>query len=73
MTDDDWRFPTTTVEREPFAGTCPECGSVELQRYPVLSDGGWYLAVKCQECLHSVSREPWHRLGTVVLPGEGIL
>jgi len=57
---------TSTVEREPVEGTCPACGTAALHRYPVLSDGGWYLAVKCQHCLHSVSRAPWNRLGTVI-------
>jgi ribosomal protein S27E len=57
---------TLTVEREPVEGSCPSCGQSALLRYPVLSDGGWFLAVKCQHCLHSVSREPWNRLGTVV-------
>ena len=40
--------PTTSVQREPVEGTCPECGRERLHRYPVLSDGGWFLAVKCQ-------------------------
>ena len=55
-----------TVDREPVAGACPACGRDDLRRYPVLSDGGWFLVVKCQSCLHSVSRETWNRLGTVV-------
>ena len=55
------------VPREPVEGTCPECGASALKRYPVLSEGGWFMAVKCQECLCSVSREPWHRLGSVRL------
>ena len=53
--------------REPVPGKCPECGAEALQRYPVLSEGGWFMAVKCQECLCSASREPWHRLGPVRL------
>ena len=58
--------PTTSVQREPVEGTCPECGRDGLHRYPVLSDGGWFLAVKCQHCLCSVSRDPWNRLGYVI-------
>jgi hypothetical protein len=58
--------PALIVERERVDGTCPECGRAELSRYPVLSDGGWFLAVKCQHCLHSVSREHWNRLGYIV-------
>ena len=54
------------VEREPVEGTCPACGSGPIERYPVLSEGGWFQAVKCQACLHSLSREPWNRLGYVV-------
>jgi hypothetical protein len=73
VSDDYWPYPTTSVVREPVEGDCPHCGGPSLQRYPVLSDGGWYIAVKCQDCLHSVSREPWNRLGTVVLPEDGVL
>ena len=54
-------------EREPVAGSCDGCGAEQLMRYPVLSEGGWFMAVKCQACLHSVSREPWQRLGHVTL------
>ena len=48
-----------SVERTTVAGACPACGREDLRRYPVLSDGGWFLVVKCQACLHSVSRGPW--------------
>jgi hypothetical protein len=54
-------------EKEPVAGTCPRCGADDLARYPVLAAGGWFLVVKCQRCLHSLSREPWHRLGWIRL------
>lgn len=73
MAEDDWPYPTSTVVREDVDGTCPECGEGGLQKYPVVSDGGWFMVVKCQACLHSLSREPWHRLGTVVLPEQGVL
>lgn len=73
MSDDHWPHPTTSVVREHVDGSCPVCNASGLQRYPVLSDGGWFLAVKCQACLHSLSREPWNRLGTVVLPEDGVL
>ncbi|MGH8598497.1 MAG: hypothetical protein ACREXT_17730 [Gammaproteobacteria bacterium] len=36
-------------------------------RYPVLSEGGWFMVVKCQQCLCSISREPWALLGPVRL------
>jgi N-methylhydantoinase B len=61
--DADWPWAISTVEREPIRGDCPECGESALQRYPVLSDGGWIEVVKCQVCLGSVSRLPWKRLG----------
>jgi transposase-like protein len=59
--------PTLSVERARVEGTCPECGASDLRRYPVLSEGGWFQVVKCQECLHSVSRAPWSRLGPITL------
>ena len=59
---------TLAVAKEHVGGTCPECGEVELKGYPVLSEEGWVQVVKCQACLHSVSREPWARLGPVELP-----
>jgi N-methylhydantoinase B len=65
--------PTSSVEREDVSGSCPECGAEELQRYPVLSDGGWFEVVKCQACLGTAEKEPWHRLGWVTIDGEGIL
>ena len=58
---------TVSVEREPVSGTCPGCGAEDLARYPVISEKGWEIVVKCQSCLVSVSREPWNRLGPVVL------
>ncbi|NNL86584.1 MAG: hypothetical protein HKP27_13075 [Myxococcales bacterium] len=59
-------------EREPVAGACAECGEEHLQRYPVLSEGGWFMVVKCQTCLHSQSRERWHRLGHVQLATDAL-
>lgn len=47
---------TLSVEREPVTGQCTECGAAALQRYPVVSEGGWWSAVKCAQCLHSVDR-----------------
>lgn len=48
---------TLAVEREPVDGSCPECGGEQLQRYPVLGEGGWWNVVKCQACLCSIERE----------------
>jgi vanillate/4-hydroxybenzoate decarboxylase subunit D len=47
---------TLFVERKPIEGTCEVCDSVDLAEYPVISEGGWWTVVKCQACLHSVSR-----------------
>ena len=52
--------PTVSLFKEPVDGTCPQCSAAELRRYPVNSEGGWFQVVKCQDCLHSVSRERWN-------------
>ena len=38
----------------------------ELAAYRVLSDGGFFNAVKCQSCLHSLTREPAPPFGSYV-------
>lgn len=58
------------VERVPVEGACPECGAGRLASYPVLAEHGWVDVVKCQECLHSVSREPGPLLGPIQLLSE---
>lgn len=58
---------TLSVERESVDGECPECGASALAKYPVMSEGGWYDVVKCQECLFSVERERGPLLGPVQL------
>ena len=58
---------TLSVTREPVEGTCPACGEAQLEKYPVLSEGGWFDVVKCANCLHSVSREPGPKLGPIEL------
>lgn len=35
---------------------CPECGSDRVRYYDVVSEGGWWEVVKCQDCLHSLDR-----------------
>jgi vanillate/4-hydroxybenzoate decarboxylase subunit D len=57
--------PYLFVEREPVDGDCPKCGASDLKKYPVLTEGGWWNVVKCQSCLHSVSRERGPRLGSI--------
>ncbi|MDR0360252.1 MAG: hypothetical protein LBJ87_12430 [bacterium] len=64
--------PTVAVARERVEGTCPACGAADLKSYPVLSEGGWHRVVKCQVCLHSVSRERWARLGPIELLADTI-
>ena len=64
--------PAPVQAREVVSGACPECSAEALARYPVLSEGGWYMVVKCGQCLHSVSREKWHRLGHVRLMTDDI-
>jgi hypothetical protein len=64
--------PYLHVEREEVDGTCPECGSDALRRYPVLSEGGWWNVVKCQNCLFSVEREPGGRLGSITLLSDAL-
>jgi vanillate/4-hydroxybenzoate decarboxylase subunit D len=63
---------TLSVDREHVEGKCPECGEQELRRYPVLSEGGWWMAVKCPACLASVEREPWNRLGSISLLSDNL-
>jgi hypothetical protein len=44
------------VERVPVEGaTCPECGGGDVRRYPVSAYVGARIAVKCQDCLHTLS------------------
>lgn len=60
------------VERTAMDGACPACGAAALRGYLVLSEGGWWSVVKCQECLHSVSREPAPPLGSFVPLGTTV-
>lgn len=55
--------PEVHAQRETVEGDCPACGEPALQRYRVLSEGGWWNVTKCRSCLHSVSREPGPLLG----------
>lgn len=57
--------PHVSVPRAEVEGECPACGGDSLERYPVLSEGGWWEVLKCQGCLHSVSRERGSRLGAI--------
>jgi len=59
--------PHLFVTKEDVKGYCTFCGSQSLKRYPVLSEGGWWMTTKCQQCLFSVERERWSRLGSITL------
>lgn len=58
------------VTREPVDGSCPDCESGDLATYRVLSEGGWWTVVKCQNCLTSLSRVPAPALGSFVPLGS---
>jgi hypothetical protein len=58
---------TISQDREPVEGVCAVCGAERLSRYPVLSEGGWFLVVRCAGCLTCREREPWRLLGHVEL------
>jgi transposase-like protein len=60
------------VEREPVDDTCPECGSGHVAEYPVFSEGGWWDVRKCQDCLHSLTREPGPRFGSYLPLGLAV-
>jgi hypothetical protein len=51
-----------------FPGSTP----ADFHRYPVLSEGGWFMVVKHQPSLRSVSREPWGLLGPIALASTGL-
>lgn len=61
-----------TVPREPVDAECPECGGRDIAAYRVLSEGGWWRAVKCQDCLASLSREPDDPYGSIVPLGSTV-
>ncbi|HEX2940326.1 MAG TPA: hypothetical protein VHO91_04705 [Rhodopila sp.] len=44
----------------------------DFRKYPVLSEGGWFMVIKHQPTLRSVSRKPWRLLGPVPLVSEGL-
>jgi len=64
--------PPLSLERRPVEGNCPRCGAEDLRSYPVNSEGGWFQVVKCQNCLLSVSRERWTRLGPIQLLSDSL-
>jgi hypothetical protein len=51
-----------------FPGASPD----EFKRYPVLSEGGWYMVIKHQPTLRVVSRNRWRLLGPIRLTYEDL-
>lgn len=50
----------------------PGASLSEFRRYPVLSEGGWFMVIKHQPTLKSVSRVKWRLLGPVPLATDGL-
>ncbi|MBY4576084.1 hypothetical protein ACN94_21325 [Gordonia paraffinivorans] len=50
----------------------PGSTEADFKRYPVLSEGGWFIVIKHQPTLTSVSRTPWERLGPIELTSKGL-
>lgn len=67
VTEDELRSLGVDLDRD-FPGST----AADFRRYPVLSEGGWFMVVKHQQSLTSVSREPWHLLGPIVLASDGL-
>jgi len=51
-----------------FPGSKPE----DFMEYPVLSEGGWFIVVKHQRTLATVSRKPWRLLGPITLLSDSL-
>jgi hypothetical protein len=56
------KFPRPAEEslfekKEEVDQVCPECGNHNIAAYTVLTDGGWWDIVKCQDCLYSLDRK----------------
>ena len=64
---------TVQAERVAVAGACPACGAETLQRYRVLSEGGWWDVVKCRSCLHSLERTPGPLLGPLTTAIQSLI
>jgi hypothetical protein len=62
--------PTICQDKEAVEGQCTMCGQARLSRYPVLSEGGWFMVVRCANCLSCEERAAWRLLGHVELLSE---
>ncbi len=59
------------VKKDDAGLVCPKCGSSDVKKYPVVSEGGWWNVTKCQRCLHSLERiRSEHRLGAITTISE---
>lgn len=58
--------PTVHAPRMAVPGKCPECAAHALAEYRVISEGGWWTVVKCQQCLTSLTRKPAPMFGAFV-------
>lgn len=74
--DAGWLFstvaPPVSVARTATTGACPECGAFKLAEYPLVAETGWHMVVKCQDCLASISRAPWNRLGWTTMLEDSV-
>ena len=60
------------VDRRPVPGSCPRCGASDVCTYPIHTEGGWFVATKCQSCLKTIGREIGPRLGPIQLLSDSI-
>ena len=45
------------VKKQPVDEKCPECGSANVMRYPVVTYKGPLMVVKCQDCFYRLRYE----------------
>ncbi len=50
----------------------PGSTAADFRRYPVLAEGGWFIVIKHQKTLQSVSRVPWRLLGPIALLSDNL-
>ena len=44
----------------------------DFKRYPVLSEGGWYIVIKNQKTMQTVRKDKWTLLGPIKLVTDGL-
>ncbi|MGD9986381.1 hypothetical protein [Pseudonocardia sp.] len=80
MTDGPSVAPGLSVEREDVSeDELRELGvdtsgasASDFKRYPVLSEGGWYIVIKNQKTMETVHRKKWTLLGPIKLVTDGL-